>query len=174
MNVLLVFYFPVIEVDNWQHKNISQEFIFLTFILIPLTNAVRVSTINLRGWRGMYCLRKLYLQVLSGAWHHGKNGLSLTSMRRGPYYMSDYTNRLMWFCQVAERCFFFFFFSLLDCCLLLNYPFNERLLGTNLDNVLSIHNHVDLQFKWSVYFTHEKPFSIEKHTFTSFHKTQCC
>lgn len=43
----------------------------------------------------------------------------------------------------------------------------------NLDNVLSIHNRIDLQFKQSDYVTHKKPLSTEKQFFTSFHKTQC-
>jgi len=172
MNVLFVFYFPVIEVDNWQDTNISQEYIFQTFSLIPLINVVRVAATNLIGWRGTYCMRKLYLQVLSGAWHHGNNSLSLTSaIRNGPCYMSDYTNRLTWFCQATEGVFYFF---VLDCCLLLNYPFNGRLLATNLDCVLSIHNHTDLQFKRRDYVTHKKPLTLEKQVFTSFHKTWCC
>lgn len=153
MFYLLAFYFPVIEVID-RIKTFSRSLFFQLFFLIPLTSAVSVSATNLIGWRGLYCMRKWYLQVLSGAWHSGKNSLSLTSaMRNSPCCMSDNTNRLTWFYQAAERCYFFLF----DCCLLLNYQFNERLLATNLDSVLNIHNHLYLQFKWSDYVTQKCP-----------------
>lgn len=107
MFYLLAFYFPVIEVTD-RIKTFCRSLFFQLFFLIPLTSVVSVSATNLIGWRGLYCMRKWYLQVLSGAWHSGKNSLSLTSaMRNGPCCMIDYTNRLKWFCQAAERCYFF-------------------------------------------------------------------
>lgn len=172
MNVLLVFYFPVIEVDNWQDKKHFPGVYFSNFFLNSFNQCCNCVS---------YKPDRLERDLLYEETVFASLKWCLTSWQEQFIFDFCYEKWSLlyeWLYKqanmVLSSCRKVLFFSFLDCCLILNYPFNERLLATNLDSVLSIHNHLDLQFKWSDYVTHKKPLSLEKRVFTSFHKTQCC